>query len=398
MTPPSGFGVVTTLTARPSGRYQVSVSGFDRAIGLVQLGFPGPEIRLLRQLARGAQAVEHAGIVGVAVEKRAVEVPQPAIGIVVERQPPLAVEHRDAGRQLIERAAMRLRHPHQRRAKRGGFAGVDGDADASAADIERMDIVDAPLAADHDRQPRGEGRRAVQCAVHIAAVAAVEQFEVAIDRIRDAAGFGGARIGGIGVAETAVGALGPDRPGCGGGEAAQHFGFFRQRLVPQIGFRQFPAQPGEFANPYNGLAADGAPHGFDGMSVRGGEIEQKTFAGLAQRVDRMVHLQRRFRRQPGSEGEDALRRLLLGVLRHQQRGVAADLRAVVARRPGYQDLRFREQQRPQAVGLDLQARRCRRAAGLRFWWRLTRVRISRIAATTEKPSSASAVVSTANSW
>ena len=80
---------------------------------------------------------------------------------------------------------MRLRHPHQRCAECGGFAGVDGDADASAADIERMHIVDAALAADHDRQPRVEARRVVQCAVHLAAVAAVEQFEVAIDRIRE---------------------------------------------------------------------------------------------------------------------------------------------------------------------------------------------------------------------
>ena len=94
----------------------------DRAIGLVQLGLPGPEIRLLRQFARGAQPVEHAGIVGIAVEEGAVEVPQPAIGIVVEGQPPLAVEHGNAGRQLIERAAMRLRHPHQRRAQRVGLA------------------------------------------------------------------------------------------------------------------------------------------------------------------------------------------------------------------------------------------------------------------------------------
>ena len=285
--------------------------GLDRAIGLVQLGLPGPEIRLLRQFARGAQPVEHAGIVGVAVEKGAVQVPQPAIGIVVERQPPLAVEHGDAGRQLIEGAAMRLRHPHQRRAERGGLAGVDGDADAAAADIERMHIVDAPLAADHDRQPRGEGRGVVQRAVHVAAVGAVEQFEVAIDRIRDADGLGRPRIGGIGVAETALGALGPDRPGRGGGETAQHFGFFQQRLVAQVGFGEFPAQPAEFANPDNGLAADGAAHRLEGVAVRGGEIEQKALAGLAQRVDRVIHLQRRFRRQPGSEGENALRLMLL---------------------------------------------------------------------------------------
>ncbi len=109
--------------------------GFDRAIGLMQLCLPGPEIRLLGQFAGGAQPVEHARIVGVAVEKRAIQVPQAAIGIVVERQPPLAVEYSDAGRQLIECAAMCLRHPHQRRAQGRRFAGVDGDADASAADI-----------------------------------------------------------------------------------------------------------------------------------------------------------------------------------------------------------------------------------------------------------------------
>src|SRR5436305_119384 len=38
-----------------------------RAIGLVQFCFPGPEIRLLRQLARGAKPVEHARIIGIAV-------------------------------------------------------------------------------------------------------------------------------------------------------------------------------------------------------------------------------------------------------------------------------------------------------------------------------------------
>jgi hypothetical protein len=41
----------------------------------MQFGLPGPEIRLLREFARGTQAIEHAGIVGVAVEKGAVEVP-----------------------------------------------------------------------------------------------------------------------------------------------------------------------------------------------------------------------------------------------------------------------------------------------------------------------------------
>ena len=199
--------------------------GLHRAIGLVQLGLPGPEIRLLRQLARGAQPVEHAGIIGVAVEKDAVEIPQPAVGIVVEGQPPLAVEHCDAGRQLIQGAAMGFHHPIQCRAQRGGLAGVDGDAGAAAADIHRAHIVDAPLAADHDRQSRAEGRSALQRPLHVAAVAAVEQFEVAIDRIRDAGGLGRPRIGGVGVAEAALGVPGPDRPGGGRGEAAQRVRF-----------------------------------------------------------------------------------------------------------------------------------------------------------------------------
>ena len=130
--------------------------GFDRAIGLVQLGFPGPEVRLLRQFARGAQAVEHAGIVGLAVEEGLIEAPQPPVGFVVEGEPALGVEHGDPRRQLVEGAAMRLRHPLQRGAQRGDLAGVDRDAGAAAAEFQRLDVIDAPLAADHDRQPGAE--------------------------------------------------------------------------------------------------------------------------------------------------------------------------------------------------------------------------------------------------
>ncbi|GCC49434.1 hypothetical protein chiPu_0033482, partial [Chiloscyllium punctatum] len=85
----------------------------------------------------------------------------------------------------------------------------------------------------------------------------------------------------------------------------------------------------------------------------GREVEQERLALVAQRVDRVVHLQRRLRRQPGSEGEDALRRALL---RHHQRDIARDLRPVVAGGPGDQDLRLDEQQCAQPVGLRLQVR------------------------------------------
>ncbi len=87
--------------------------GFDGTIGFVQLGLPGAEVGLLRQFSRSTETVEHTGIVGIAVEEGAVEIPQPAIGVVVEGKAALAVEYGDARRQLVERAAMRLGHPHQ---------------------------------------------------------------------------------------------------------------------------------------------------------------------------------------------------------------------------------------------------------------------------------------------
>ncbi|MEY9592618.1 hypothetical protein ABIA06_004909 [Bradyrhizobium yuanmingense] len=95
-------------------------------------------------------------------------------------------------------------------------------------------------------------------------------------------------------------------------------------------FGQITAQARELANADDGLAADGAPDRFQHMAVRGGQRQLEPVAALAQRIDRMVHQQRRFRRQPGSERQHALRR---GIARQHQRDIAGNLRAVVARRP-----------------------------------------------------------------
>ncbi len=249
---------------------------------------------------------------------------------------------------------MRLRHPLHRGAQRGRLASVDGDPGAAAAELQRLDVIDTPLAADHDREPGGKAGIVVQRPAHLGALVGFEQFEIAVDGIRDAGALCRPHIGGIGIAQVALGAPGPDRPGCSRGEVAQQLGLLQQRPVAQVRFGQFPAQAAEFADPDDGLAADGAAHGLDRAAIRSREIEQKPFAGLPQRIDGVIHLQRRFRRQPGSKGEDALGRVLLGVLRDQQRSIAADLGPVVARGPRNQDLGFGEQQRAQPVGLDLQ--------------------------------------------
>ena len=176
---------------------------------------------------------------------------------------------------------MGFRHPLHGVAQRSRLAGVDGDAGAAAAELERLNVIDAPLAADHDRQPRAEGGIVVQRPAHLGALVVFQQFEVAVDCIRDARALGGPHIGRVGVTQIAFRTPRPHWPGRRGGEVAQELGLLQQRPVAEIGFGEVPAQAPEFANPHNGLPPDGAAHRFDGPAVRGGEIEQKTFAGLA---------------------------------------------------------------------------------------------------------------------
>ena len=132
--------------------------GFDRAIGLVQLRLPLPEILLLRQLARRAQRFDHRRIGRCLIEEAGIEIPQRAIGGIVESQPVIGVEHGDAGRQLIERAAVRIGHPRQRAAHGFGFGGVDADAGAAGLGAEIEHIESAPRAGD-DGAAAGRHRR-----------------------------------------------------------------------------------------------------------------------------------------------------------------------------------------------------------------------------------------------
>ena len=82
----------------PAGEIPGVLDRLDRAIRLMQLGLPGAEVRLLRKFAPCTQPIEHARVVWITVEKHAVEVPKPPIGVVIERQPPLSVKHGDPGR------------------------------------------------------------------------------------------------------------------------------------------------------------------------------------------------------------------------------------------------------------------------------------------------------------
>ena len=254
-----------------------------------------------------------------------------------------------------------------------------------------MHIVDPPLAADDDPHPRGEGRGSVQDAVDLARRGR-GQFEAAIDQIRGAEGFGRPRIGCIGVAETALARLAEIGQGAAAAKprsiSVSSTSALCRRLVSAV-----PAQPPS-SRSGQWPGRDGGAHRLEGVAVGAGEVEQETFAGLAQRVDRMVHLQRRFRRQPGSERQDALRPRACG-------GITSAISPLIWGRlsPAAHEIRICGSANDSAR--ELSASVCSPWISARSRASLlvarTRVRINRNAATTVKPSSASAVASTANS-
>ncbi len=203
------------------------ILGLDGAISLVQLRLPLPEILLLRQLARRAQRFDHRGIGRALIEEGGIEIPQCAIGGIVESQAVIGVEHGDAGGQLIERAAMRIGKPRQRATHRLDFGGVDADAGAAGFGAEIEHIESAPRTGDDGAQPAGIGAVADATLRDSFARGTVEQFQAALDRVGCALGFDRARIGGIDESQLSGGVAGPDRRRQRFDERAQRRGFGR---------------------------------------------------------------------------------------------------------------------------------------------------------------------------
>ena len=125
----------------------------DRAIGLVQLLLPLPEVLLLGQLALGAQACRARPIGRRLVEQAGVEFEQRAEGGVVEDQLAVGVEDGDAGGELVEHAAVRLDHAREFGAHGLHLGGVDRHAGAAGAARRVHHVEDAALAGDDGRQP-----------------------------------------------------------------------------------------------------------------------------------------------------------------------------------------------------------------------------------------------------
>ncbi len=88
----------------------------------------------------------------------------------------IGVEHGDAGRQLIERAAVRIGQPRERVAHRFRFGGVDADAGAAGLGTKVEHIEGAPAAGDDRGKPAGVGAALQARPRDVVARGAVEQF------------------------------------------------------------------------------------------------------------------------------------------------------------------------------------------------------------------------------
>ena len=175
---------------------------FDRAIGIVKLLLPLPEVVLLRQLAGATQRVEHGGIGRGLVQHAGIEIEQRTKRGVVENQFAVGIEDGNAGCELIEHATVRLDHVLELAAHGLGLGAVDsragGALNASLAARCVDHVEDAAFAGNDRRQPFGKNRAGRARARDFVARAAVEQFEFARNRVGRVDGLDRACISAIG--------------------------------------------------------------------------------------------------------------------------------------------------------------------------------------------------------
>ena len=322
----------------------------DRAIGFVELLLPLPEVLLLRQLAGGAQRVEHGGVGRRLVEQAGIEIEQRAERGVVEDQLAVDVEDGDAGGELVEHAAMRLDHARELGAHRLHLGAVDRHAGAAGA-ARRIDHVeDAALAGGDGRQPAGIGLPAAAGAGEFVARGAVEQFELARDRVGRIAGLHRAGIGRIHEDQPAALVARPHRRGQRVEQRLHGLDVAHELVVTGGEIDQLVLDAADVAQPQHRAAADGAAFRLDRAPRGGGQRHDEAAAVAAQGFDRMLHALRRRRLQPAAEGEHAFGH----AARRDQAGVAEDVGLVGGRRPFHQHLRLRQQQRLEPVDVGMQ--------------------------------------------
>ena len=340
--------------------------GFERTVGGVQLGLPRAEVRLLGQLARGAQAIEYGGIGRLLVEELGGKTPQPPVGGVVEGEPLVGGEDRDRGRQLVERAPVRLHHAGHLGAHGFDLGGVDADPGAAAVGRQIENVEDAPRAGDDHRQSRGEGLALRMGTLEALATVAVEKVDVARDRIGCVLGLDRDRVGRIHEGETAVGVARPDGRWQRLDQRARGVDLAQEVVVARGEIDVLALDAAHVLDAQDGAPADRPTVRFDETAVQCWHGHGEALASSAKLLDLLLHRAGALRVEPGAEREHPARYRR----RRQDRGIADDLGLLARRRPRDDDLRLGQQQRVGAIGLvaqrdDLGARRGLALAGAR---------------------------------
>ena len=333
------------------GQMPGMVGRLDGAIAVLELRLPLPEVAFLRQLARDPQFLQQRRIGRALIEIGGIEIPQRAIGGVVERQFVFGVEHGDAGRQRVERAAVGIDHAGERAAHRFRLGGVDAEPGAAGLGAELQHVETAPCAGDDGGQPAGIGAARAARLRDGLARGAVEQFQMPLDGVAGIARLDRARIGGIDEIEPPGPIPRPHRRRQPFDQRAQRGDLAQQCLVTGGEIQQLAFHAARVLEAQHGAAGDGAAVRFDRTAGIGRERHGERLAAAPQRFDGLLHRLRLGGIEPTAEGEHAARR---GDADDVE--VALDAGLIGGRRPIDDHLRLGLQQGVGAVEIGTQRR------------------------------------------
>ena len=236
-----------------------------------------------------------------------VEIPQGAVGGIVEDQALAHVEHRHGGGQLVEGASVGIHLLLEIGAHALQFRDIHRHADPAAFEGGFVHVEDATLAGHHRRNARCPARPAGGQHRFLAGdglpCRAVEEFEPGIDHRFPARRFHGGDVGRVHPGEAAVAVAAPNRlrdrveEACQGGKAAP-------RLI------QCDAQFGDLAplgrrlaQAQQSPAGHGAPLRVDVASPLGAEVQGEAGAAGEKRIEGGLHRLRVGGQKPRAEGE-----------------------------------------------------------------------------------------------
>ena len=229
------------------------------------------------------------------------------VGGIIKCELLAGVEHGDAGRELIEHAAMGVGQSRQSASHALSFGCIDTEASAAGLGAEIEHIEAAPGAGDDGRKPArvtaGLGARTRD----IVPRRAVEKLKISLDRIGGIARFDRAGVGGVDEVRCPV----ASRVQTGDGSSSikarseatslssrscRSASASSSRLTPLASLRRSTARPA-MARPW---ASIGRPR-------ERGEGHRKCLTAGAQCFNRLLHGGGALRIEPAAEGEHAMR-------------------------------------------------------------------------------------------